>query len=243
MSKGNFIPPVPKEYITYSEREKIEKTEEYYQKVEKLYQRIDNSKQGYLVRADQLLKNGATVKTLFALLQEKEAQVLCHYTYEFYLLKFLCNIAETEENFSECSVLQNINNMEDVLMWHQKSVFLLRRFEMDWEENDELRILIETKRVSYIYLVELICEEWIIRKIHTGSRIAWYLFENGLKREALLLLMRLEQRLPYSERKVMIFAMTLLDMGERRLAYDTLMKYQNPGEDIRELQNALREML
>ena len=58
-----------------------------------------------------------------------------------------------------------------------------------------------------------------------------------------MLVMRLEQMLPYSNRKVMSFAMLLLDMEEGRLAYEVLMKYQNPNEEIKQLQTELSALL
>ena len=64
-----------------------------------------------------------------------------------------------------------------------------------------------------------------------------------MRRDALFLIMYLEQKLPYGERKIMTFAMTLLELGEAQLAYEILLKFQNPDEEIIELQDALSKML
>lgn len=243
MKKGTLIPPIPKEYLTYSDQEKIEKTEKYYQKIDDLYRRMDATEGDYTKRLNQLLQQDVDWKELFEILIEKEAQILCLYKYEFYVLKILCQIAEKEAAFKEPSVLQNVHSMEGAVLWYQKCVFLLRRFEFEWEEDAELLLLMQEKKLSYICLTEVICGEGIARKIHTICRVAQYLYLNGLTRDAVLLLMRMEQQLPYSERKIMTFAMTLLDLGERQLAYEILMKYQNPDKEIKELQTALSEML
>ena len=152
MKEGTLIPAVPKEYSTYSNQEKIEKTEKYYRKIGELYNRIEVSENGYIKRMDALLGQNAGLQRVFEVLKEKEAQCLCFYVYEFYILKILCQIAEKEEKLSEPSLLQNIHSMEDVIFWQQKCVFLLRRFEMDWEEDDELLVLVQQKRISYIFL-------------------------------------------------------------------------------------------
>jgi len=114
---------------------------------------------------------------------------------------------------------------------------------MDWEPDEELLCLVQQKEVSYVLLAELICKEWISRKIHTGCRAFTYLYENGVRREALLFLMWLEQRLPYSERKIMHFSMVLLDVGEKKIAYEILLKHQSPDREMEDLINALGEVL
>lgn len=243
MREGTLIPPIPKEYLTYSDQEKLTKTEEYYQKVDGLYHRMDISEEDYRKRLDFLLQNNAVLDELFAVLLEKEAQILSLYEYDFYVLKMLCQIAEKEEALKEPSILQVSHSMQEAVCWHQRCVFLLRRFEFEWEEEDELQLLVQEKKLSYICLAELICGEGIVRKIHTGSRIAQYLYERGLRREALFFLVWLEKQLPYSERKIMVFAMTLLDLGECRLAYEILMKHKNPNDEIKELQTELASVL
>jgi len=242
-NRASVIPPSPKEYGIYTDQEKIEKTEEFYQNMAVLYRRMENSEQDYILRIDRMLQRNVARSEIIEVLHEKEAQLLCHYSYGFHTLDFLCNVAGIEEKFDECSVLRNVHGMDDVSLLHQKCVFLLRRFEMDWEENNEILILLQTKQVSYILLAEIICKEWISRKIYTGSRVFQYLYENGLKRDAILFLMWLEQRLPYSERKIMFFSMVLLDMGEQKLAYGMLLKHQNPDKDTKELINTLGEIL
>lgn len=243
MREGTLIPPMPKEYLAYSNKEKLEKTEKYYQKISDLYQRMDVSRNGYRERLDCILQNEVSLKEMKELFMEKEAQILCLYDYDFYILKLLWQIAETEENFHIPHIIQNIKSIEDAVYWYQRCVFLLRRFELDWEEDEELYVLVKENKVSYICLAELICGEGIVCKIHTAAWVAQYFYKNGLIKEAILFLMWLEKQLPYSERKIMQFTMTLLDWGERQLAYEILMKHQNPDQDIKELQTALREML
>ena len=97
--------------------------------------------------------------------------------------------------------------------------------------------------MSYIWLAEIICREWIVQKIATCCRLTRYLYEHGAKREAILLLMRLEKQLPYSERKIMNFTMVLLELGEGALAYEILIKHQNPDEEIKVLQDSLANIL
>ena len=176
-------------------------------------------------------------------LVEKNAQILCFYINEFSVLKSMCHIAEYEEEFREPSILQNCSSIQEAELWLQKGVFLLRRFEFGGEEEEELFRLVQEKKISYICLAEVLCMDYFVQKTLAGSKIAQYLYFNGLKREAILFLMRLEQKLPYSEKKIMTFVMTLLDMGERRLAYEVLIKYQNPNEEIKEMQEMLYKAL
>ena len=243
MREKTLIPPVPKEYISYSEEEKIEKTEQYYKKVSELYSRIEGFQEECKKKMNALLETQADTKDLLAILSEEKMRMLCHYTYDFALLKRMCRIAEVEEVFKEPCVMQNICNLKDVTEWYQRCLFLVRRFEFNWEEDCELLDFIQQGKISYICLSELICDNEIIQKIQTGCRIAEYLHKNNCQREAVLFIMGLEQKLPYSERKVMHFTMTLLDMGERQLAYEVLMKHQNPNADIREMQITLSKMV
>ena len=241
MSNGTFITPVPKEYIGYSDKEKIEKTEQYYRKMADLYQRIDKTKPDYMLRVNDVLQKGATRREVVEILHEKEAQILCHYSQEFYILDFVCMVAELEEAMDSFPVLSGIQSLEEMSLLHQKCVFLLRRFELDWESDEELLYMVKEKQVSYILLAELIRKEWIFRKIYTGGRVFRYLYENELKKEALQFLIWLEKRLPYDENKIVFFTNMLLDAGERRLAYEFLLKHRNPNKDIEILLSSLRD--
>ncbi len=243
MNKGILIPPSPKAYKTYSDYEKIEKTEEFYEQMADTYDRLDILRPIYEEKMNNLLNNGSSYKEIINVLMEKEAQLLCPYLYPFQILKQLCDIAAIEEQFNECSVFQNVGSIEDAIQKQQKCIFLLRRLEMDWEKDEEIFTYMQRGEISYILLAELICTDSIIRKVYTGCSVAGYLDEKGLKREALLFLVWLEQRLPYSDRKIMHFAMTFLDMGDVKLAYETLSKHRNPNNDILDLQNTLRDAL
>lgn len=243
MRREMVMPPVPIEYSTYSAQQKIEKTKQYYEKIGGLYQRIDGFLSDYENRINNLLQDNASVDSVNAVLLEKNAQILCLYINEFSILKSICHIAKYEEEFNELSILQNCKTIKEAELWMQRCIFLLRRFEFDWEEDGELLELVEEKKISYICLAEILCMDHIVQKISVGSKVARYLYFNGLKREALLFLMQVENKLSYSEKKIMTFAMALLDMGERRLAYEVLLKYQNPNEEIKEMQEMLYKAL
>lgn len=243
MKEGTLIPPIPKEYLTYSDYEKLEKTEKYYKKIEDLYRRMDASKNVYRDRLNCLLQNEASLNEIHKVLMEKEAQILCLYDYDFYVLKILWQVSEKEEAFKISHIIQKIRSMQEAVYLHQRCVFLLRRFEFEWEEDEELLLMMQEKKVSYIYLAELICGEGIVRKVHTAGRVAQFLYVNGKMRESLLFLMWLEKQLPYSERKIMVFTMTLLDLGERQLAYEILMKHKSPDKEIKNLQMELAKVL
>ena len=238
-----LLPPFPAEYAVYSEKEKLEKTEWFYRKKQEVNSVVEKYEEECKKRMDVILKKQVEVKNLLLLFDKEEMQLLCQNTQEFKVLKTFCQIAEMEIELGEVSVLHNIHCMEDVITFYQRCIFLIRRFEFDWEEDSEMLELLKQKKVSCIALADLTCEKMIAQKVKAGCRIAECLYTNGYKREALLFIMRLEQRLPYSERKIMHFSTTLLDMGECRLAYDVLMKHQNPNEDIKELQNELSAML
>lgn len=238
-----LMPPIPMEYTSYSNQEKIEKTECYYKELSKVYLTIEGIEEEYKKRLDVLLEKKLKAKELLNILHKEGVQMLCNYRYEFTLLNRLCQIAEMEEVFSEPCVLQNIHSIKAAADWYQKCIFLIRRFEFDWEEDCELADLVKQREVSYICLSELVCVKDIIQKVQTGCRITAYLYRNGCPREAVLFIMRLEQKLPYSDGKVMHFAMILLDMGERKLAYEVLMKHQNPNAEIKELQSTLSKMI
>ena len=183
MNEGILISPGPREYSNYSEQEKRKKTEEFYREMEEIYNEIDGTKPKYLSRINGLFKEKYKVSELVAVLKEKDAQFLCAYSYDFFILRLLCNIAEMEEQFGECSVFRNVQSIEEIVNKQQKCIFLLRRFEMDWEEDEELLVLMQRGDVSYILLAELVGTDMIVRKVHTGCRVAKYLFDNGLKRE------------------------------------------------------------
>ncbi len=243
MRQEILIPPIPKEYISYSEREKVERTEAIYQEIDDMYRRVDIIYDEYRKKIDHLLQSEVSATQLCEVFKEKDAQILCRALNEFYVLKVLCQIAEMEETFQEPCVLRNFHTMEEAVHWLQLCIFSLRNFEFDREYDEELSLQIKEKTLSYICLAEMICDNWIVQKIHTTEKIARYLYENGQKREALLFLMRLEKMLPYSTQKITAFTMTLLDMGECQLAYEVLLKYQNPNEDIRQLQIELSGLL
>lgn len=194
-------------------------------------------------RMDAILEKQIDVKNLLLLFDKKEIKLLCQNTQDYSILHKMCQIAEMEKLHDEVCILNNIRSMSDVLEFYQKCIFLIRRFELDWEEEGDLSELVRQKKLSYIALAELLCENVIVQKEKAGYRIVDYLHRNGYKREAVLLIMRLEQKLPYSEKKIMYFSMALLDMGECRLAYEVLMKHQNPNADVKELQKTLSAML
>ena len=243
MREKTLIPPVPREYISYSAREKIEKTEQYYEKMNEVNHKMTGFQEKCKKKINALLVTQPGSEEVLAVLNEEEMRILCQYMYQFVLLKRICKIAQTEEFFKEPGVMQNIRNLEDVEEWYQICLFKIRRFEFNMELDDELLAYIKQGKLSYIFLAELIGEKEIVQKVQTGCKLAEYLYKNGYRREAVLFIMRLEQKLPYSERKVMHFAMTLLDMEERQLAYEVLMKYQNPNADIREMQSMLSKIV
>lgn len=243
MKEKYLIPPFPSEYAVYSEQEKFEKMEYFYKQKQEVYSVVECLEKECKKRMDAILEKQIDVKDMLLIFDKKEIQLLSQNTQDFNVLNRFCQIAEMEKALGEVSLLDNIHGMEDVVDYYQRCIFLIRRFEFDWEEDGDLLEVMSQKKVSYIALAELTCEKMIGQKVKAGCRIANYLYRNGYKREAVLFIMRLEQRLSYSEKKVMHFAMTLLDLGEHRLAYEVLMKHQNPNADIEELQNALSAML
>jgi len=243
MGQGILIPPIPKEYMSYSGEEAIARTEENYEKIADMYKRVDDIADEYKKKIERLLQSGASAIQLCEVFQDKDVRTLCRALNEFQELRGLCRIAEEEEVFQEPSVLQNFATMDEAVQWLQMCFFVLRDFEFDREVSEELLWLVQKKKLSYICLAEFILDNRIVRKVHTAERIAVYLYENGQCREALLFLMRLEQKLSYSEKKIMTFAMALLDMGEHSLAYEVLMKYQNPNDEICQLQAELKGLL
>ena len=243
MGKATLLGPVPKEYSTYTDIQKMEKTEIFYRQMEKIYQNVDEIKAEYFDRVEKLLKEEAGVSALKDILEEKEAWKLCDYSNVFYALRFLCRVAQLEEAFNEPNALQNIHSMNEVFSWVQESIFWVRRFEYERVTESSFFLMIQQKKISYIWLAEIICEDWIVRKVSTCCRVARYLFNCGETREAILLLMFLEKKLPYSDRKIMSFSLALLEMGEYTLAHTVLMKHQNSDEETIELQRELGMML
>ena len=243
MGQGILIPPIPKEYMSYSGEEAIARTEENYEKIADMYKRVDDIADDYKKKIERLLQSGASAIQLCEVFQDKDARTLCRALNEFHEVRGLCRIAEEEEAFEELSVLQNFTTMDEAVQWLQLCFFVLRDFEFDREASEELLLLVREKKLSYICLTELVLDKRIVRKIHTAERIAAYLYVNGQYREALLFLMRMEQKLPYSEKKIMAFAMALLNMGEHRLAYEVIMKFQNPNAEICQLQTELKGLL
>lgn len=243
MGQEILIPPIPKEYIEYSKGEAIARTEEIYAEIDEMYKHVDVIRNDYKNKINHLLQTGASAVQLGEIFKDKDAQTLCRAFNDFHVLRILCRIAEEEEVFQEPCLLQNFHSMEEAVQWLQLCIFMLRDFEFDREIHEEFLLQIKGKKLSYICLAEIVTDNWIVQKIHTAESVARFLYENGGYREALLFLMRLEQMLPYSEQKIMTFAMTLLDMGEHRLAYEVLIKYQNPNEEICQLQTELKGLL
>lgn len=243
MKQDILIPPMPKEYISYSEREVLDRTEAIYEEIDDMYKRVDIIYDEYRSKINHLLKSRTSIEQLSEIMKDEDVRTLCRALNEFHVLRKLIQIAELEEAFKEPCVLQNFGTMEEAVQWVQLCVFSLRDFEFDEEEDEGLIMQVKERKLSYICIAEIICDNWIVQKIKVSEKIVHYLHENGQKREAVLLIMRLEQTLPYSDKKIITFAMTLLDMGEYRLAYEVLLKYQNPTEDIRQLQTELNGLL
>lgn len=243
MKNGILLSPNPKEYEKYTDRKKIIKTEELFERVERIKDNINQNKEVYRKRIDILLAKGTKAEEVAVILQEKMGYQLCNHESEFHAFKILCQIAEYEEKFKEPCVLQNFHNMEEAGNWLQQCVFELRRFEFGWEDGTEFLTLLQERKLSYICLADILCKCEIIRKYETAGRLACYLCGNGWKREAILLLIWVEQMLSYSDEKIMSFTMTLLEMGERKLAYEMLMKYRNPDVYVKEMQAALAKKL
>ena len=240
MKKGTLLYPVPIEYGTYIDHEKLEKTEEYFEKIGKMRETIIQNKEKYQNIIDVLLAKGTNAEELGAILPEDGELLQFCFDNEF---KILGKIAEYEEKFNEPSVLQNFINMKEACDWLQQLIFEVRRFEFGWEEGNEFLELLKERRLSYICLAEIICKCEIIRKYVASERLVLYLFKMGWKREAILLLIWVEQMLPYNDEMIMRFTMVLLDMGERKLAYQMIMKYRSPDAYVKEMQRALAKKL
>lgn len=245
MKEKAFIWPVSKDYAARSEQENQIKMEEAFKELEKYYYQISINEKYYREQVDALLSSGAKAGEILEILESDDGQVFCSYLYEFRLLEILCQIAEIEERRQEPWVFQNFDSIKSARAWVQQRIFDLRKFEFDWGEEyyQNLLKLISESKMSYICLAMIICKCEIIRKLETASKVTEHLYRSGKKREALLMLMWLEQMLPYSEEKIITFTATMLELGESRFAYEMLLKYQNPDENIKSLQEKLRRGL
>ena len=201
-----LIPPFSEEYETYSDREKLEKSEELYRVKQEVYTIVESLEETCKKRMDTILERQVDASNLLLVFEKKEIQLLSQNVQDYKVLNRLCQIAEMEKVLGEVSILDNIHCMDDVMNYYQRCIFLIRRFELDWDEDCSLLDLIREKKLSYVALAELICERMIAQKVKAGCRIADYLHRNGYEREAVLFIMSLEQKLPYSVRKIMNFA-------------------------------------
>ena len=155
MGEKVLIPPIPKEYISYSEQEAMARTEEIYEEITSLYERVDIIRDDYQKKINDLLQSEISATVLGEVFQNKDAQTLCRALNEFHELRNLCRIAQEEEQFQEPSLLQNFSTMDEAMQWLQLCVFVLRDFEFDREASEELFFAVGEKKLSYICLAEL----------------------------------------------------------------------------------------
>lgn len=246
MGKGIFILPEPKEYEIYSTEEMMAETEKMFERTTEIYAVVGREKEKYQNKINSLLQLKRKPEEVLQLLNDETGELLCAHDGEFQTFRILCHIANCEEELGEPSVFQNVTGISDSCVWFQKRVFEIRKLELEWIDDEELTKLIELvsqKKISYICLAEIVHKGAIARKVQTADNLARYLHRMGVVREALLFLVWLDKLLPNGEKKVMSFTNTFLEMGQIRLAYEELLKYQNPDEPVREMQRALLGLL
>jgi len=240
-----FICPVNEKYAYCTEEEKRVKTEKTFEVLKEYYEKIEAVESDYINRINSVLNTGAGAKEALAILGDTMGQMICYYRYRFHLFEILCHIAKQEEECGESVVFRNFHTMDEAYEWIQRRIFELRRVELGWEEDSygKLLNLLKNNEISYICLAQLIGKCEIIRKLETADRMAKYMYKHGMGKKAVSFLMWLDDMLPYSEEKIMTFTMTLLEMNERRLAYKEILKFREPNEEIKEMQNVLKGML
>ena len=192
MGKGTLLSPVPMEYGTYTDLEKLEKTNEFFEKINKIRDNVIQKRDEYRNRIDTLLASDSTAEMIGTIMQEEEGFLLFNYDNDFAVFRTICQIAEYEEKFGEPIILHNFFNMKDACDWLQQCVLNVRRFEFDCEDGKEFLELFQQKKISYICLAEIICRCEIIRKYKATENLVLFLFRSGWKREAILLLIWVE---------------------------------------------------
>lgn len=237
--------PIPREYENYSDEEKLMKTEAYFEHIKGLYGEIKEYGNVYRDKINQLLQKKASMGQIAEVMLEKKFEEICYNHYDFCCNMVLCQIAIKEEAMGLPVVYHNINTMEEAVNFMQQIVFYLRRLELDWEEEEaeELVLMLKEGQISYLCIAELICQRTTVRKLHTTTRVATLLNHCGMLKEAVMILIMVEQLLPYSGEKIMTIANALLELGQLRQAYEILLKYENPNNEIKELQQLLKERL
>lgn len=237
--------PIPKEYVNYTDEEKINKTEAYFERIKEIYGEIKEYGNAYRERINRLLQSKASMGQIAEVMLEKKFEEICYNHYDFCCNMVLCQIAIKEEAMGLPVVFHNVENMEEAVTFMQRIVFYLRRLEFDWEEEaaEELVLMLKEGQISYLCIAELICQRTTVRKFHTATRVANFLNHCGMLKEAIMILVLVEQLLPYSEEKIMSIANALLELGQLRQAYEILLKYENPNIEIKELQQLLKERL
>lgn len=237
--------PIPKEYGEFNREQAIKATEKYFDGISELYETIAAVGADYKIKINDLLAKGASIGKLADVMLEKEVQSLCYNEYEFCSFVVLCQIAMKEEAMGLPHILRNMKSITEACELMQKIVFGIRRVEFGWEDEklEDFLGLIQREQISYICIADMLCQRTVINPLYAVCRIAKLLYAKKMEKDAAMLLVLADESLPYSDKKIMKFAEVFLDMDMPKQAYIILDKYQEPNEEIVEIQRLLGEKL
>lgn len=235
--------PIPSAYVYYSPSEAREETKLYFEKIAGIYENLRKKGAYYRNKINCLLAGKTDAKQLSELMLIDEYRELCYYDGELNTMVVIGQIALKEESVGLPTIIRNVSSMEEAIYLFQKVTFGIRRVAFGWEKEElsDFIQFLKNDKISYICLAECLRQGTIVNQVATASRLAILMTEQNLTMEALKMLILLDTMFQYSEEKILIFTNTFLEVGAKRLAYEELIKHQNPNDKITDLIQQLAE--
>lgn len=225
--------PIPAIYEGYSASKAREETNLYFEKINLMYKNLSIKGAKCINKLNQLLKSKAGAKKLSELMLSEDYMELCCYDGDLNTLVVIGQIALKEESVGLPTITRNVSSMEEAIYLFRQVTFGLRRIAFGWESDIiSFLQLIRSHNISYICLAECICQNTIVNQVATASRLAILMTEQNMAMDALKMLIMLDSMFEYSEEKVLIFTNAFLVIGARRMAYEEILTYRNPNEEI-----------
>lgn len=169
--------PVMMKNLPRSEKELLEKTEHYLLSVKKLYE--EAQKDTLCQELDCILKKKELgwEMHLSELMQRKDHKAVMQTDQRLIALKKV---------YRETAVLCKITSLDDVWKVYQKTVFYLRRIEMDMptEDLNGLCDFIGKWNISAEYFIAVLSQGAIYQNLDTGYKLSMLLLANGYSRQA-----------------------------------------------------------
>ncbi|HKM35320.1 MAG TPA: hypothetical protein VJY54_11335 [Lachnospiraceae bacterium] len=226
--------PIPAKYEDFSASKAREETNQYFEKIHMQYTKMGPKGAEYRSKINQLIRSRADVNMLSELMLSEDYQQFCCSDGDLNTFVAIGQIALKEDSVGIPTIIQDVNSLEEAISLFQQISFGLRRVAFGWKRNEtsDFFELIKQHNISYICLAESICQSTIVNQITTASMLAKLMFEQNMAMEALKMLIMLDSMFAYSEEKILEFTNAFLNIGSKKMAYEEILKYRNPNEEI-----------